>query len=41
MAKITAKGSWGRRIIKTFVKNGFEYQYHATKGWRVLRTSTK
>tara|TARA_R110000796_G_scaffold1431_4_gene5719 strand:+ start:1290 stop:1415 length:126 start_codon:yes stop_codon:yes gene_type:complete len=41
MAKITAKGSYGRRIIKTFTKNGFDYQYHATKGWRISRSSTK
>lgn len=31
------KGKPFRRIIKTFVKNGREYQYHATKGWRSYR----
>jgi hypothetical protein len=29
---------YGSRIIKTFTKNGFDYQYHATKGWRVSRS---
>lgn len=28
---------YGRRIIRTFIKNGREYQLHATKGWRSYR----
>lgn len=31
------KGTYGRRITKTIIKDGREYQYHATKGWRVYR----
>lgn len=37
MSKGQAKGTYGRRILKTVHKNGKEYQYHATKGWRVYR----
>jgi hypothetical protein len=33
------KGSYGRRIIKTYTLDGYEYQYHATKGWRVRRAA--
>lgn len=35
------KGRFGRRIIKTFVRNGREYQLHATKGWRSYRLAKK
>jgi hypothetical protein len=28
---------FGKRIIKTFIKHGREYQYHATKGWRYYK----
>ena len=31
------KGVFGRRIIKTVLRGGREYQYHATKGWRSYR----
>lgn len=32
--KSKRKGTPYRRIIKVLVKNGREYQLHATKGWR-------
>jgi|TARA_R110000850_G_scaffold43407_1_gene110864 hypothetical protein len=32
------RSGYGSRIIKTFTKNGIEYQYHATKGWRRYRS---
>jgi hypothetical protein len=35
--KIGRKGMPFCRIIKTVVKNGREYQLHATKGWRSRR----
>jgi hypothetical protein len=31
---------YGSRITKTFIKNGNEYQYHATKGWRLYRSNS-
>lgn len=31
------KGAAFRHIIKTVVKDGREYQLHATKGWRSRR----
>ena len=33
---ISKKVAFGR-IIKTFVRDGREYQLHATKGWRSFR----
>ena len=33
-----AEGSgYGKHILRTIVKEGREYQYHATKGWRNYR----
>jgi hypothetical protein len=29
---------YGKRIIKKFTKNGRDYEYHATKGWRNYRS---
>lgn len=34
VTKAQKPGAYGRRIIRTFIKNGREYQLHATKGWR-------
>lgn len=28
------KGKPNARILKTFVEGGYEYSFHATKGWR-------
>lgn len=36
-AKLTHKGTPFRRIIRRYVKDGREYQLHATKGWRIYR----
>jgi hypothetical protein len=35
---VNGAAGYGKRIIKTFTKNGIEYQYHATKGWRQYRS---
>ncbi len=32
-------GAYGRRIIKTIIRDDREYQLHATKGWRSYRIS--
>lgn len=29
----------GKRIIKRFTRNGREYHFHATKGWRNYRAA--
>lgn len=31
------KGSYGRRIIRSYVEGGRRYELHATKGWRSYR----
>jgi hypothetical protein len=35
---VNGAAGYGKRIIKTFTKNGIEHQYHATKGWRRYRS---
>lgn len=35
--RLTKKGTPYRRILKVITRNGKEYSYHATKGWRVRR----
>ncbi len=32
--KALRKGTPKRRLIKTFQKDGYEYTYHSTRGWR-------
>lgn len=36
LGPVQKKQGYGR-ILRTFVRNGREYSYHATKGWRVRR----
>lgn len=39
-AKINKKKPFGRILTnRTYVKDGREYSYHATKGWREHRAS--
>ena len=41
-AKATMQhGSWGKHIIRSFVRDGREHQYHATKGWRSYKIQGK
>jgi len=30
-------GPYGSKIIRTFIRDGREFQLHATKGWRSYR----
>lgn len=34
------QSAYGKHIIKTIVRNGREYQLHATKGWRSYRVAS-
>jgi hypothetical protein len=36
---IVRHAATSKNILRTFVKNGREYQYHATKGWRSYRAA--
>jgi hypothetical protein len=31
---VNGQSRYGKRITKAFTKNGRDYEYHATKGWR-------
>jgi hypothetical protein len=35
---VNGAAGYGKRIIKKFTKNGRDYEYHATKGWRSYRS---
>jgi hypothetical protein len=37
MKPFRRKGATQRRVIRTFTRNGREYYYHATKGWKSRR----
>ena len=31
------KGAYGSKILRSFVRNGHRFEFHATKGWRCYR----
>lgn len=37
MHPLPTKGAGYRHILRTFIRDGREWSYHATKGWRSRR----